>query len=201
MQKAKSVDDYYKNASGWRDEIARIRIVLQSTNLTEELKWGAPCYMFDGQNVVGVAAFKSYFGLWFHQGALLKDDKGVLMNAQEGTTRALRQWRMKSCKEIKSGVIKAYVKEAVQLVKDGRKIGPDTKKPVVVPVELKHALKGNKKADKAYKELRKGLRREYADYIANAKQDATKQRRLGKILPMIISGQGLNDKYRKESAR
>ena len=94
--------------------------------LVEDIKWGAPCNTFNGKNVVGMASFKDYFGLWFHQGVLLTDGKGVLINAQEGTTRALRQWRMNSAREIKSSTIKACVKEAIQIVKDGRSIGPQS---------------------------------------------------------------------------
>lgn len=91
-----------------------------------------PCYTYNGQNVVGIGGFKSYLGLWFFQGALLKDKKHVLINAQEGTTKALRQWRTQSAKEIKPAAIKTYVREAIQLVKDGEKIGSQKKKPLAV---------------------------------------------------------------------
>lgn len=87
MKRAKSVDDYVDQSDQWRDEIRRLREILRSTNLLEEIKWGAPCYTCKGKNVVGLGAFKSYFGLWFHQGALLKDDQKVLINAQEGVTK------------------------------------------------------------------------------------------------------------------
>ena len=98
MKRYKAVDDYVASRQLWQDEIKRLREILLSTNLTEEVKWGGPCYTYDGKNVVGLAGFKSCFGLWFHQGALLKDKKRVLINAQEGTTKALRQWRMRSAK-------------------------------------------------------------------------------------------------------
>ena len=143
MKRYKTVDGYIENAALWRDELDRLREILLSTELTEDVKWGGPCYTYDGKNVVGIGGFKSYVGLWFFQGALLEDKQKVLINAQEGTTRALRQWRMNSSKEIKSALIKAYVKEAIQLVKDGRSIGPQKKKPVVVPPELKQALAKN----------------------------------------------------------
>ncbi|MGI9261067.1 MAG: YdeI/OmpD-associated family protein, partial [Woeseiaceae bacterium] len=152
---------------------------------------------YDGKNVVGIAGFKSYVGLWFHQGALLKDEQKVLINAQEGTTKALRQWRMQSAKEIKPAVIKRYVKEAIQLVKDGKSIGPSKKKPLAVPPELKKAIGKTKVAQKKFAELTPGKQREYAQYIATAKREETKQNRLKKILPMIKSGIGLNDKYRR----
>ena len=155
-----------------------------------------PDRTFADAHIVGMAGFKSYFGLWFHQGALLADDAGVLINAQEGTTRALRQWRMQSGKEIKPAIIRRYVKEAVQLVRDGKRIGPEKKKALTLPPELKAALGKSKVAEKQFANLTPGRQREYADYIASAKRDETKTSRLKKIMPMIRKGIGLNDKYR-----
>lgn len=166
------------------------------TELTEDVKWGGPCYTWDGKNVVGIGGFKSYFGLWFFQGALLEDKKKVLINAQEGTTKALRQWRMNSAKEIKPDAIKAYVREAMQLIKDGKSIGPQRKKPVIIPSELKKALAKDAKARKGFDMLRPGLQREYTDHVASAKRDETKLKRIEKILPMMTVGKGLHDKYR-----
>jgi len=143
-----------------------------------------------------MAGVKSYFGLWFFQGALLKDDKKILMNAQEGRTKALRQWRMQTTKEIKPAIIKSYVKEAIKLAKEGKQIAPARNKLVVVPPELKKALRSNKTAGNNFKNLRLGLQREYADYVAEAKREDTKLRRIEKILPMINAGAGLHDKYR-----
>ena len=157
---------------------------------------GWPCYTYDGKNVVGIAGFKSYFGLWFFQGALLKDDKKVLMNAQEGRTKALRQWRMQTIKEIRPAIIKSYVKEAINLAKEGRQIAPARGEPVIVPPELKKALRADKSAGENFRNLRLGLQREYAEYIVDAKRDDTKVRRIEKILPMIRNGVGLHDKYR-----
>lgn len=196
MRRAKSVDDYIENAEHWRNEIVRLREILRSTPLEEEVKWGGPCYTYDGRNVVGIGGFKSYFGLWFHQGALLEDKNSVLINAQEGKTKALRQWRMTSAKDIKPAIIKRYVKESIELTRAGRSIGADRQKPIVVPPELEKAFGKNKKAGTSFKQLRKGLQREYTDYIVDAKRDDTKARRIEKILPMIAAGKGLNDKYR-----
>jgi uncharacterized protein YdeI (YjbR/CyaY-like superfamily) len=196
MKRAKSVDEYIADAGIWKSDLKRLREILQSTELEEDVKWGGPCYTYDGKNVVGMAGFKSYFGLWFHQGALLKDQKKVLINAQEGRTRALRQWRMQAAKDIKPTIIKSYVEEAIKLTKEGKIVAPARKKPLVVPPELKKALHANKKADEKFKCLRLGLQREYADYISEAKRDDTKLRRIEKILPMIGKGAGLHDKYR-----
>ena len=196
MKRQKTVDDYIASSDQWGAELKKIRAILAATELKEEVKWGAPCYTYDGKNVVGMAGFKTYFGLWFHQGALLKDDQQVLINAQEGTTKALRQWRMQTAKEIRPAVIKRYVKEAIRLVKEGKQIGPAKKKPPTIPSELKKALAKNNTAQKKFAELTPGKQREYAEYISSAKRDETKQKRLDKILPMIKSGVGLNDKYR-----
>ncbi len=197
MKRAKSVDEYIADAGSWKSELKRLREILQSTELEEDVKWGGPCYTYNGKNVVGMAGFKSYFGLWFHQGALLKDQKKVLMNAQEGRTKALRQWRMQTAKDIRPTIIKSYVREAIKLAKEGRQIAPSRKKPLLVPAELKKALGANRQASENLENMRLGLRREYADYITDAKRDDTKLRRLEKIMPMIKAGSGLHDKYRQ----
>ncbi len=192
----KTPDEYFADLETWAKEMATLRKIIASTGLVEEIKWGAPCYAYNGKNVVGLLAFKSYFGLWFHQGALLKDEAGVLMNAQSGVTRALRQWRMADKKEIKARLVKAYVKEAIALVDAGAEIKPNRTKPLVVPPELKAALANDKAAKAAFDAMSKSKQREYADHVASAKQDATKARRLDKVIPMIAAGKGLNDKYR-----
>ncbi len=196
MQRAKTVDEYLENAGRWRDELTTLRKLLRATELEETVKWGAPCYTFNGQNVVGLAAFKSYFGLWFFQGALLEDTKDVLVNAQEGRTKAMRQWRFTSASEIKPRIISSYVREAMELARAGRAVAPDRNKPVEVPVELRDALQAKPSARHSFGQLTPGKQREYAAYISEAKRAATKETRLAKILPMIEAGVGLNDRYR-----
>ena len=196
MKRYKTVDEYIENAEHWQEELIRLREILNSTKLVEAVKWGGPCYLHNYKMVVGMGAFKSYVGLWFYQGALLADEDGVLINAQEGKTKALRQWRFSSMKEIKVRKIKAYIKEAIELQEEGKEIKADRSQPVVVPPELKKALAANKKAQSAFKALTKGRQREYTTYIADAKRDETKAKRLEKILPMIEEGIGMNDKYR-----
>ena len=196
MKRYKSVDDYIAGAETWQPELKKLREILRATVLTEEVKWGAPCYTYKGKNLVGLAAFKDWVCLWFHQGGLLKDDSKVLVNAQEGKTRALRQWRMTSAKDIKPAIIRRYVKEAVALVDAGKEIKADRSKPVDVPDELVKAMRRYKGATAAFRKLTPGKQREYAEHIASAKRDATKQKRIVKVLPMITAGIGLHDKYR-----
>lgn len=196
MKGARSVDEYLDHLEEWHDEIARLREILTSTELEETVKWGTPTYTLDGKIVVGMAAFQSHFALWFHQGALLTDPDQVLVNAQEGRTKALRQWRFSSSKEIKVRAIKKYVKEAIELERAGERVAIDRARAVEVPDELTRALAKDKVAKKAFAALTPGKQREYASHIAEAKRAETKQKRLEKILPMIAAGIGLNDKYR-----
>ena len=196
MHRAKSVDEYIKSHPERATALKKLRKILKSTELKETVKWGGPCYTVDGKNVVGLGAFQSYVGLWFHQGVFLSDPDKVLINAQEGTTRALRQWRFASATAIVSGKVKAYLREAIENQKQGKAIKADRSKPVVIPPELKAALGKKAKAKKAFAALTRGRQREYAEHIASAKRAETKTLRLAKILPMIAGGGGLHDKYR-----
>lgn len=196
MKRAKTVDGYIRDADQWQSELRTLRGILNETGLVEEIKWGAPCYTHKGKNVIGLAAFKQWFCLWFHQGALLEDKDKVLVNAQEGKTKALRQWRMNSARDIKPRFIKRYAKEAMALVDAGKEIKADRSKPVDVPDELSKAMRRHKGATAGFRGLTKGKQREYAEHIASAKRDETKQKRIEKVLPMIAAGKGLNDKYR-----
>jgi uncharacterized protein YdeI (YjbR/CyaY-like superfamily) len=197
MRDAKTADEYFAKADRWRQELRALRAILKSAGLTEEVKWGGPCYTAHGANVVGLGAFKSYFGLWFFQGALLKDPKGVLVNAQEGRTKALRQWRMHSREDIDAKALKLYIEEAIALAREGRTVEKAAPKPLRVPRALAEALAADKRASAAFKSMTPGKQREYADYVAGAKREDTRQKRIVKVLPMIASGAGLNDKYRR----
>ncbi len=163
MKRYKTIEAYLDDLEQWKDEILKIRDVLRSSGLEETMKWGMPTYTYGGKNVAGVANFKNHFALWFFQGALLKDDKRVLVNAQEGRTKALRQWRMTSNSDIKVRTIKAYVKEAIELAGSGKEIKADRSKPVIVPPELKKAFAKHKKAHSKFVEFGKGKQREYAE--------------------------------------
>lgn len=196
MKTHRTVDEYLNSQTQWQDELIKLREILCASEMEECLKWGAPCYTVNGKNVAGIGAFKSYVGIWFFQGALLSDPKNVLINAQEGTTKALRQWRFSSAKEIDDKLIRSYLKEAIDNQKQGRGIKADRNKPLVIPEELRNALRKNNKAQEAFSQFTKGRQREYAEYIAEAKREDTRQKRLEKILPMIEAKVGLNDKYR-----
>ena len=193
----KTVDEILDEAQHFGAEQRRLRAILADTELEETVKWGGPCYTWKGKNVVGIGGFKSYFGLWFHQGALLEDRSGKLINAQEGKTRALRQWRMTSAKDIEPKLIKRYVSEAMALVDAGTEITAKRDKTLELPQELAQGIRKTKGATAAYRALTPGRQREYANYVSEAKREATRLDRVEKILPMILDGVGLNDRYRK----
>jgi uncharacterized protein YdeI (YjbR/CyaY-like superfamily) len=197
MKKDETPDAYFTAASEWKAELAELRAILRSTELEETIKWGGPVYTLAGKNVVGLGGFKSYFGLWFFQGALLADEKELLFNAQAGKTKALRQMRFRSKDEIDRKAVRAYVEEAMGLARQGVEIQPDRGKAVTVPAELRAALQRRAEAKSRFEAMTPGKRREYAEYVASATRDDTKQKRIDKILPMIESGIGLNDKYRR----
>ena len=196
MKKFKNADQFFDELERNEPELRKLRKIVNSTALEETFKWSFPCYTYNGKNVLGLGSFKSYFGIWFFQGALLSDPEAVLNNAQEGKTVAMRQWRMSTSKDIKVRLIKAYIKEAIELVDQGKEIKPKKAKSLVMPDLLKAALKKNKRAEKAFGNLTPGRQREYADHVSEAKREETKVKRVAKIIPMIIAGGGLHDKYK-----
>lgn len=198
MYKAKSVDQYIQNQPDWVDAIAKLRKVLLELDLEETIKWGGPVYMHGKKNIVSIGGFKSFVSLWFYQGALLKDEKGLLINAQEGVTKAQRQMRFHNADEINTAVVKTYILEAIENQKAGREIKANTSKPLIIPEELERALISQSKLRSSFEALSLSKRREYAEYISSAKRPETKLNRLQKITPLILAGVGLSDKYRSK---
>ena len=199
MKKAATVGDYIAASGPWREALESLREVLQSTGLDESIKWGMPVYTLHGKNVAGFSSFKSWVGLWFYQGVFLKDPDNVLVNAQEGITKGLRQWRFASAEEIRSrqDAIRSYLQEAIRNRKEGKEIQPERNKPLVMPEELERAFRKDPSLKDSFEALSPSKRREYAEYVGLAKLEETRRQRLEKVLPLILEGIGLNDKYRK----
>jgi uncharacterized protein YdeI (YjbR/CyaY-like superfamily) len=189
------VTSYIEKKSNWTQELQQLRSILLELPVEETVKWGAPCYTSEGKNIVGLMAFKNHFGLWFTQGALLNDKHNVLINAQEGKTSAMRQWRFTSVEEIDAELIKKYVSEAIKNLQEGKQIKPK-KKPLVIPELLQKKLDSDSELKVSFEALTLGKKRDYADHISDAKRETTKQSRLEKIIPMIKQGIGLYDKYK-----
>ena len=190
------VDAYIKKHKQWQDALESLRKILLGCGLDETIKWGAPAYTWEDRLVVGLAAFKNHCALWFHQGVFLKDKQKQLVNAQDGRTRAMRQWRFVEDTRIDTQLVKAYVREAIANEQEGKKIKPEPK-TLVMPGELAQALQKNRPLQKAFAALTPGKQREYAEHIGSAKQEKTRKSRLEKATPMIIACVGLHDKYRQ----
>ncbi|MEX2477923.1 MAG: DUF1801 domain-containing protein [Gracilimonas sp.] len=197
MVKSKSSENYFADLKKWKKELTHLRSMVSNTEMEETLKWGIPVYTISGKNVVGLAGFKHHFGIWFYKGALINDPDGHLHNAQEGKTKAMRQLRFTSFDEIDVKVLMDFVKQAIQNQKEGKEVKIDLNREAEIPAFLKKAFAVDKELRSDFHQLTPGRQREYAEYIATAKKDATKEHRLEKIIPMIKSGVGLNDKYQK----
>ena len=197
MKKVYSVEEYIENNDHFGDALTVLRDIINATELEETIKWSAPVYALNGKNVIGLGAFKAHFGIWFFNGVFLKDEQNMLVNAQDGKTKALRQMRFSSLDQIDKNIVSTYVKEAINNQKLGKEVMPNRqKKELIIPTELEAALSKNSVLDDAFKILTPCKQREYADYISEAKRDATKLSRIEKITPMIIKGVGLHDKYK-----
>ena len=193
----KSFEEYAEKHQKWKEQLQQLRELLLSTELEETIKWGAPTYVLNNKNVVGLGAFKNHCALWFFNGALFQQNTELLFNAQEEKTKALRQIRFKENDQLQLSVLKKYVEEAIQLQKAGKEIKPKKNKPLTIPSELKEAFQKDTELKSAFEKFTKGKQREFTEHIANAKREATRISRLQKCIPMINAGIGLNDKYRK----
>lgn len=200
MEKSEKVARYYAEEHRYRLAIEKLRDLALKTGLEETFKWMFPTYTLDGRNVLAICKFKKHFGIWFFNGVFLRDELQVLENAQEGKTQAMRHWKFHTIEDISEKSVLGYMNEAIENQRKGLKLLPKKKEPVngtIIPDLLKDALKRDTSTYRAFKELSYFNKKEYSEYIANAKQVKTKLSRLQKILPMILEGTGLNDRYRK----
>lgn len=178
----------------WSTELKVLRAIIQDCGLTEELKWSVPCYTFENKNVLILAAFKDYCSVSFFKGALLKDTKKLLSTPGENS-QAARQFKFTSVKEIEklSSNIKAYIKEAIELEKQGKKIEFKQTSEDLMIEELESAFKKNASLKKAFYALTPGRQRGYLLFFSQAKQSATRASRIEKCTATILKGKGLND--------
>jgi uncharacterized protein YdeI (YjbR/CyaY-like superfamily) len=188
------VDAFMKRQDKWRAELAKLREILLSTGLTEELKWGQPCYALDGKNVVLIHGFKEYCAILFHKGALLKDPKGVLIQ-QTKNVQAARQIRFTSVQEIVklATTVKAYVKEAIAIERAGLVVPKKKTEDFDVPEELASKLAASAKLRKAFAALTPGRQRAYLFHFSQPKLSKTRTARVEKHVPRILEGLGLDD--------
>ncbi len=188
------VDVYLKRQDKWRAEFTKLREMLLGSGLTEELKWGHPCYVLDGKNVVLMHGFKEYCALLFHKGALLADPKGVLIQQTENVQSA-RQIRFTSVAAVTKleKTVKAYVREAIENERAGLKVELKKTEDVELPDEFASKLEANAKLKAAFAALTPGRQRAYIFHFSQAKLPKTRADRVAKHTPRILKGLGLDD--------
>ena len=194
MESSKATHIWDKNNS-WLEELAFLKSIIVKTELVETTKWGGIVYVLNGKNVIGIGGFKNYFAIWFFNGVLLEDKKQLLVNAQEGVTKALRQWRFTSKEEVNEADVLNYIKEAIENEKQGKTIKPEKKTPILSEFFQKE-LNANPELAAAFQKFSAYKQYEFLEYIESAKREETKRSRIEKIIPMILNSIGLNDKYR-----
>jgi uncharacterized protein YdeI (YjbR/CyaY-like superfamily) len=179
----------------WIEELELLKSIINKTELIETTKWGGIVYTINNKNIIGIGGFKNFFTIWFFNGVFLQDQLNVLVNANEGVTKALRQWRFTSLNEINEKLILAYIKEAIANEKEGKSIKP-TKKEIEISDFFQNHLKNDTLFAAAFHKFSPYKQKEFLEYIDSAKQEKTKITRLEKIKPFILENIGLNDKYR-----
>lgn len=188
------VDWYFNKPRKWQDEIKKLRKIILECGLTEELKWGCPCYSLDEKNIVLIHVFKEYCAVLFFKGALLKDAESILIQQTENvqSARQIRFISMQEVNELKS-ILKAYIKEAIKVEKAGLKVKMKKTAEYKVPQEFQTRLDEIPKLKTAFNALTPGRQRGYLLYFSSAKQSKTREARIDKYTDHIMNGKGLDD--------
>jgi uncharacterized protein YdeI (YjbR/CyaY-like superfamily) len=189
------VDWYFAKADKWQKELELLRRIVLDCGLTEELKWGVPCYTYGGRNIVLIHDFKEYCALLFHKGALLSNDHGILIQ-QTANVQAARQARFTGVEEIARGeaVLKACIYEAIEVEKAGLKVDFKEVSEYRMPEEFENKLKESPELEAAFGALTPGRQRGYLLYFSQPKQSKTRETRIEKCRQQILEGKGLNDR-------
>jgi len=188
------VDVFLSKAQEWRDEFEKLRMLALDCGLTEELKWGKPCYTFQKSNIVIIQGFKEYCALLFVKGALLHDAKDILITQTENT-QAARQIRFTNVREIveMEPILKAYIGEAIEVEKAGLKVNYKKTSEFTIPEEFQNKLDEIPALKTAFDALTPGRQRAYILYFSRAKQSKTRESRVEKYMQQILNRKGLND--------
>ena len=187
------VDAFVSRAKRWGGEIQKLRSILLEHGLEEELKWGKPCFQYEGKNIAIIQPFKEHCSLMFFKGALLEDSHGLLRSQGENTQSALRL-EFTSEAQIKKTVLKYYVKQAIEVEKSGRKVDFKAKRQLELPDELSEILQRDRRLARAFDALTPGRQRGYVLYFTGAKQSQTRTARIEKCIPKILAGVGFQDR-------
>ncbi len=195
MNKANpKVDFFFSKAEKWQAEFKKLRAIILDWGLTEELKWGVPCYTFQNSNIVLIHGFKDYCAILFVKGALLRDAQGILIQQTENV-QAGRQIRFTTVREIVKlePILRAYLKEAIEVEKAGLKVNYKKTSDFNMPEEFVNQLEEVPGLQDAFEALTPGRQRAYIFYFSQPKQSKTRESRIEKCIPQILNGKGLND--------
>ena len=188
------VEFFFSEAKKWQEEFEKLRMIILDCQLTEELKWGCPCYTFQKRNIVLIHGFKEYCALLFMKGALLNDTQGILIQQTENV-QAARQIRFTNVREIveMETILKAYIYEAIEVEKAGLKVDFKKTKEFIIPEEFQNKLDEIPALKTAFDGLTPGRQRAYIFYFSAPKQSKTRESRVEKCMQQILDGKGLND--------
>jgi len=188
------VDFYFSKAKKWQEELEKLRMIILDCQLTEELKWGVPCYTFQKSNIVLIHVFKEYCALLFIKGALLHDANGILIQ-QTKNVQAGRQIRFTNVREIieMETILKAYINEAIEVEKTGLKVNFKKTTEFIIPGEFQNKLYEIPALKTAFDAMTPGRQRSYILYFSAPKQSKTRESRVEKYMQRILNGKGLND--------
>ena len=188
------VDWFFDKATKWQKEYEKLRTILLDCGLTEELKWGCPCYTFEKRNIVLIHGFKEYCALLFFKGALLNDANGVLIQ-QTKNVQSARQVRFTNIREIvkMERILKSYIYEAIEVEKAGLKVTLKKTSDYKIPEEFQKKLNKTPALKTAFDALTPGRQRAYIFYFSQPKQSKTRESRIEKYIQQILNGKGLDD--------
>jgi uncharacterized protein YdeI (YjbR/CyaY-like superfamily) len=188
------VDFYFSKEKKWQKELEKLRTIILDCQVTEELKWGVPCYMFQKSNIVLIHVFKEYCAILFVKGALLKDANAILIQQTENV-QAARQVRFTNVQEIveMETILKAYIHEAIEVEKAGLKVNYKKATEFSIAKEFQNKLDEIPDLDRAFYALTPGRQRAYLLYFSAPKQSKTREARVEKCMQQILDGKGLND--------
>jgi uncharacterized protein YdeI (YjbR/CyaY-like superfamily) len=192
------VDFFFNKAEKWQTELEQLRIIILDCGLTEELKWGVPCYTFQKNNIVLIHGFKEYCAILFHKGALLSDANGILIQQTEHVQSA-RQIRFTNVQAIMKmeTVMKIYIYEAIEVEKAGLKVELKKTTEFNMPEEFQHKLDEIPALKTAFEALTPGRQRAYLLHFSAPKQAKTRESRVEQCMQLILNGKGLNDDYNR----
>jgi len=193
-QKNPNAEFFFSNPGKWQREFASLRSILLEFDLAEEVKWGVPCYLYEGKNLVLIHGFKEYCAILFFQGALLPDP-GHLLVQQTENVQAGRQMRFTGVEEIqkKISLIRAFLHEAIEVEKSGQKVPKRDPSLLEYPEELEKKFREDAQLKAAFEALTPGRRRAYVLFFSAPKQAKTQEERIEKSIPRILAGKGLDD--------